>query len=58
VIVGQKPEIIDLEETVCRPRYECGATRSDLFNKDLAYTDQNGKSNSETRTSVRRKNPI
>ena len=38
---GTQKEIIDLEETVCLPRYQCGRTKSTsatLYN--LAFTDQ------------------
>ena len=36
--VKQK-EIIDLEETVCLPRYQCGKIRSSGQEFDQAYTD-------------------
>ena len=39
--IGNQKEIIDLEETVCLPRYQCGRTKSTpatLYN--LAFTDQ------------------
>ena len=40
--VNQMKEIIDLEETVCLPRYTCNRRSSEvqrIFNTNIAFTD-------------------
>ena len=40
--VNQMKEIIDLEETVCLPRYTCNRRSNEvqsIFNPDIAFTD-------------------